>query len=69
MRKLLDEPRLLFGFLLFMIVAALAFIIALGRVTEQESYGLMPLVSTLSTLAGIWAGWAFRAEDKPKDKA
>ena len=54
-----DILRMVFGFSLLVILAGLALAIAIGHVQEQTSYGLMPLLTTLSTLAGGFAQWAF----------
>lgn len=59
-----DLFRLIFGYLLLFILAVLAAAIALGKVEESTSYGLMPLVTSLSTLAGAFAGWAFGRETR-----
>lgn len=56
---------MVFGFGVLLIVAALAAIIALGKVHQESSYGLGILVGTLSTLAGAFSNWAFSGgEDK-----
>lgn len=54
-----DVQRMIFGFLLLIILASLTARVALGRVEEATSYGLMPLITTLSTLSGAFAQWAF----------
>lgn len=62
-----DALRMTFGFLLLAILAALTAAIALGRVEEKTSYGLMPLLTTLSTIGGMFEQWAFggkRGNDK-----
>lgn len=59
-----DILRMVFGFSLLMILAGIALAIALGHVEEKTSYGLMPLLTSLSTLAGIFAQWAFGGKDK-----
>lgn len=59
-----DTLRMIFGFSLLVIMAALATAIALGHVEEKTSYGLMPLLTALATLAGGFAQWAFSAKDK-----
>lgn len=63
-----DTPRMIFGFSLLLILAGLAAAIALGKVEEKSSYGLMPLLTALATLAGSFAQWAFsRKDDPPKE--
>ena len=55
----LARMKILFGFLLLVAMIALAAVIALGKVTEHESYGLMPIITALATLAGGFSNWAF----------
>ncbi len=59
-----DMQRMIFGFLLLAIMAGLAAAIAIGHVEEKTSYGLMPLLTALATLAGGFAQWAFSHKDK-----
>ncbi len=60
--------RMVFGFLVLGIMAGLAVSIALGHVEEQSSYGLMPLLVALTSLATQFAQWAFGGKsDKPED--
>jgi hypothetical protein len=57
---------MLFGLLLLLSLVALAVAFGLGKVEEKTSYGLMPIITTLSTLAGLFGGWAFReTNDNP----
>lgn len=63
-----DTLRMVFGFSLLLILAGLALAIAMGHVEEKTSYGLMPLLVGISTLAGQFAQWAFSAKDKDEDK-
>ena len=55
----LARLKIIFGFLLLGSLIALAAVIAVGKVTEAESYGLMPIVTALATLAGGFSNWAF----------
>lgn len=48
-----DTLRMVFGFSPLIIMAALASAIALGHVEEKTSYGLMPLLTTLSTRVAL----------------
>ena len=57
-----DFTRMCFGFSLLIILAGLALAIALGKVEEKTSYGLMPLLTSLATLAGGFAQWAFSSK-------
>ena len=61
-----DRLKMLFGLLLLLSLVALAVAFGLGKVEEKTSYGLMPIITTLSTLAGLFGGWAFReTNDNP----
>lgn len=64
-----DTLRMVFGFSLLVILAGLALAIALGKVEEKTSYGLMPLLTALATLAGGFANYAFtnQKNDEPPD--
>jgi hypothetical protein len=53
--------KMLFGFCLLGILAWLSAEIALGKVEEATSHGLMPIVTTLATLGGGFSQWAFGA--------
>ena len=53
------DPRMIFGFCLLGIYAALAIGIAFGRIEEATSFGLQPILSGLTGLGGAWAVWAF----------
>ncbi len=55
----LDKAKMVFGLGLLTILALLALAFGLGEVKEQSSFGLMPIITTLSTLAGGFAQWAF----------
>jgi hypothetical protein len=63
-----DTLRMIYGFCLLFILAFLAARIALGNVQEASSYGLVPLLTTLSTLAGAFAQWAFSSKGKDDAK-
>ncbi len=62
-----DLQRMIFGFLLLLILAVLTARVALGKVEEATSYGLMPLITCLATLSGAFANWAFGAGPSKKD--
>ena len=59
----MKEPRIIFGFLLLVVIAVLAAIIALGKVEMQTSYGLNIVLGSLATLAGAFSQWAFTKKD------
>jgi hypothetical protein len=51
--------KLGFGFILLIVLAALAAVIALGKVEQQTSYGLNIILGGLLTLAGGFTQWAY----------
>lgn len=59
---------MVFGFSLLVILALLALAIAMGKVEEKTSYGLMPLLTALATLAGGFAQWAFSSGKDKSDE-
>ena len=52
--------KIVFGLWLLVVLAALAVIIALGKVHAESSFGLDIILGGLLTLSGGFAGWAFR---------
>ena len=48
-----------FGFLLLLVIGALAALIAFGDVKQDSSYGLPEILGGLLALAGGFANWAF----------
>ncbi len=62
-----DLFRMCFGLLLVTILGGLIAAIALGKVEEKTSYGLMPLIVAVSNLATQFATYAF-AKRPGKDK-
>jgi Ni,Fe-hydrogenase I cytochrome b subunit len=54
------DPRMIFGFLVLLLLAILAGIIAIGKVEQETSYGLEYILGALSVLAGGFAQWAFK---------
>jgi hypothetical protein len=52
--------KVIFGFVIVLVLALLAMIIALSKVHAVESYGLDIILGGLLTLSGGFAGWAFR---------
>ena len=59
-----DRYKMMFGFALLTVLAALAAIIALGKVEMSTSYGLNIVLGALCTLSGGFAQWAFNRKDK-----
>lgn len=69
MSKLIDlfreiDPRMVFGFGILIVIAALAVVIALGTVRMETSYGLNIVLGSLATLAGGFAQWAFSSSSQ-----
>ena len=54
-----EKLKMLYGFLLLLMMGGLALAFGIGHVEEKTSYGLMPIVTALSTLAGGFTTWAF----------
>jgi hypothetical protein len=72
MTRLEFTLKMLFGFVLMILVAAIALAIALGKVEEQTSYGLQDILGGLLVLCGSFAHWAFQvvsAVKKEKSEA
>jgi cadmium resistance protein CadD (predicted permease) len=59
---------MLFGFLLLLLLALLAGVVAIGNVKPETSHGLLELIGILAVLAGAWSQWAFRYEKENKDE-
>lgn len=59
-RGWLDFGKLLFGFLLLLILATLAVIIGVGKVEATTSFGLDIILGGLLTLSGAFCGWCFK---------
>jgi hypothetical protein len=60
-----DRWKPIFGFLLLLIIASLAAIIALGKVDKETSYGLEMILGCFTTLTGAFAVWAFSKQNPP----
>lgn len=56
--------KMTFGFLLVLVVAGLAAMIAFGKVEQQTSFGLDIILGGLLTLTGGFSQWAFSSKDK-----
>lgn len=57
--RAVEVMRLLYGLVIVIVLAVLAGVIALGHVEEKTSFGLMPIITALSALAGAFGQWAF----------
>jgi hypothetical protein len=79
----MNRFKALYGLLLLVILAVLADRIAFGKVEEQTSYGLMPMIVALASALSSYCTWLFgsaaadhhdqhlkpdHAGDKPDDK-
>jgi hypothetical protein len=63
-----DHTRMAFGFMILGILGMLALFFGLGKVEEKTSYGLIPIITALVTIAGAFAQWAFSNKPpKPPD--
>jgi hypothetical protein len=62
--------KIAFGFVILIVLAILAAIIALGQVKSESSFGLNIILGGLLTLSGGFASWAFRDSrlSKPETK-
>jgi hypothetical protein len=67
MRQLL-ESRMAFGWFLVLCLFVLSVVIAVGKVSEQTSFGLQIVLGSLATLAGSFAQSVFGNKgDKSND--
>lgn len=64
----ITDGRMLVGLILVLGLIALLFAIALGKVTQEESYGLDKGLTVLAMLASGFAGWAYGKYDKEDGK-
>lgn len=55
----LELLKMIFGFLLLVVLATLAAIIGLAHVEQTTSYGLEGIVGGLLVLCGQFSRWAF----------
>ena len=60
--------KVLFGFLLLVVLTFLVVMIALGKVEEKTSYTLPNIETGLLLLASSWSTWAFGKLCKKADK-
>jgi len=60
--------KMFFGFLLLLMLAVLAAMIALGKVEQGSSFGLEGIIGGLTALAGGFVNWAFTPERSANDK-
>lgn len=60
----LDFLKRFFGFLLLLMLAILAGLIAVGKVEQSSSFGLEGIIGGLTALAGGFVNWAFTVSKK-----
>lgn len=64
-----DRLKMYFGFALLAIVGLLCLVIGLGKVTQENSYGLDSMMGCLTTLAGGFSVWCFtKGKDNDNSK-
>lgn len=73
MTRLEFTLKMLFGFVLMILVAGIALVIALGKVEQQTSFGLQDILGGLLVLCGSFSHWAFQAvspvkKEKPEEE-
>ena len=54
-----DKMKMMFGIILLLALVGITAVIIFGHVEEKDSISLMPIVTTLATLAGGFSNWAF----------
>ncbi len=59
--------KIVFGFMLLVILGCISAIIALGKVHQESSFGLDIILGGLLTLSGAFSQWAFTESAKKKD--
>ncbi len=64
---MLDRWKLVLGSLVLAGLIVLAVAVAMGKVEEKTSYGLVPILSLLGKVVLDFSEWAFRVrtEEKP----
>lgn len=55
----LPFAKLIFGFILLLLLAGLAMAIGLGKVEQQTSFGLQDILGGLLVLSGGFTQWCF----------
>lgn len=64
----LERLKMIFGFLLLVLLATLAGVIAIGNVRQESSFGLQDILGGLLVLSGGFAHWAFSFQPPDKDR-
>jgi hypothetical protein len=62
--------KMVFGYMLLVVLASLAAAIALGNVQQESSHGLDQILGGLLVISGAFAHWAFGEPDErvPNDR-
>jgi membrane protein YqaA with SNARE-associated domain len=64
----MNHFRAAYGIFLLIVVSILTVHLALGKVEEETSYGLMPLIVALASALGGYSTWLFGSrEDDRRD--
>jgi hypothetical protein len=61
-----ERLRLIFGYVTLLIIAGIAIMIATGKVEQESSYGLEPILVALTSVAASFCNWAFSRAEPPK---
>lgn len=59
--------KMFFGFLLLLMLAVLAGMIAAGKVHQESSFGLEGIIGGLTALSGGFVNWAFTVTKEDKE--
>lgn len=59
--------KLVFGFMLLMVLAGISAVIAIAKVEQATSYGLEIILGAVAVLSGQFAQWCFGAARDEKD--
>ncbi len=68
MKWSLDQQKMVVGFLLVVIYAVLAGLIALGSVHKDTSYGLDFILGGLNSMTTGFTVWCFTSRNQGEDK-
>jgi hypothetical protein len=64
----LEYFKMLFGFMLLLMIGTIACVIAIGDLATKTSEGLNQVLTIVSVLSGGFAQWAFTPPKTPDDK-
>jgi len=60
----MDKLKMVYGFLLLVVLGALAAMFGLAKVEQATSFGLQDILGGLLVLTGGFANWCFRVSSK-----